>query len=54
MARKASSKIESSVAFMNFAIRNVEADIGKEHIDTFRHDLHVEPHLSASYNYGKH
>ena len=25
---------------MNLAIRGIEADIGKEHADTFRSDLH--------------
>jgi len=34
-------------ALMNFALRGIEADIGKEHADAFRHDLH--PDLRADY-----
>ena len=34
-------------ALMNFALRGIEADIGKEHADTFRRDLH--PDLRADY-----
>ena len=34
-------------ALMNFALRRIEADIGKEHADAFRHDLH--PDLRADY-----
>jgi len=35
------------LAIMNLAIRGIEADFGKEHADTFRHDLH--PDLRADY-----
>ena len=35
------------LALMNLAIRGIEADIGAEHADTFRHDLH--PDLRADY-----
>lgn len=35
------------LAIMNLAIRGIEADIGKEHADTFRRDLH--PDLRADY-----
>ncbi|MCH7228227.1 N-6 DNA methylase [Haloferula sp. A504] len=35
------------LAFMNFAIRGIEADIGLEHADVFRRDLH--PELQADY-----
>jgi type I restriction enzyme M protein len=34
-------------AFMNFALRGIEADIGPEHADTFRRDLH--PDLRADF-----
>ncbi len=34
-------------ALMNFALRGIEADIGPEHADTFRRDLH--PDLRADY-----
>ncbi len=34
-------------ALMNFALRGIEADIGPEHADTFRRDLH--PDLRANY-----
>jgi type I restriction enzyme M protein len=35
------------LAFMNLAIRGIEADIGKEHADTFRHVQH--PDLAADF-----
>ncbi len=35
------------LAVMNLALRGIEADIGKEHADTFRRDLH--PDLRADY-----
>ncbi len=30
-------------ALMHFALRGIEADIGPEHADTFRRDLHPDP-----------
>ena len=35
------------LAIMNLAIRGIEADIGKEHADTFRHVQH--PDLRADW-----
>ncbi len=37
----------SRLAIMNLAIRGIEADIGKEHADTFRHVQH--PDLRADW-----
>ena len=44
---KQSNATTRRLAIMNLAIRGIEADIGKEHADTFRRDLH--PDLLADY-----